>query len=68
MFDWLADAATEFISWFQRGAETFNGLVVGIVPLLIVLLRGRRVLARTESPHEAVAMIQELKKRDVEET
>jgi DNA-directed RNA polymerase subunit RPC12/RpoP len=33
-----------------------------------MVLRKRRVLARTESPHEAVAMIQELKKRDVEET
>ena len=50
MFDWLADAATEFISWFQRGAETFNGLVVGIVPLLIVLLTAVNALIALIGP------------------
>jgi PTS system glucitol/sorbitol-specific IIC component len=38
MFDTLADWAEEFIGVFQAGAETFVGLVVGIIPLLIVLL------------------------------
>jgi DNA-directed RNA polymerase subunit RPC12/RpoP len=33
-----------------------------------MVLRSRRVLARTESPQEAVVMIQELKKRDAEES
>jgi hypothetical protein len=33
-----------------------------------MVLRGRKVLARTESSQEAVAMIQELKKRDAEES
>ncbi len=35
---------------------------------LRMVLRGRRALARTESAQEAVAMIQELKKRDAEES
>jgi DNA-directed RNA polymerase subunit RPC12/RpoP len=35
---------------------------------LRMVLRGRRVLARTESSQEAVAMIQELKKRDAEKS
>jgi glucitol/sorbitol PTS system EIIC component len=38
MLDTLADWAEEFISIFERGAEVFVGLVVGIIPLLIVLL------------------------------
>jgi hypothetical protein len=33
-----------------------------------MVLRGRRALAKTESAQEAVAMIQELKKRDAEES
>jgi DNA-directed RNA polymerase subunit RPC12/RpoP len=32
-----------------------------------MVLRGRKVLAKTESSQEAVALIQELKKRDAEE-
>ncbi len=35
---------------------------------LRMVLRGRKVLAKTESSQEAVAMIQELKKRDAEES
>ena len=35
---------------------------------LRMVLRGRRALAKTESAQEAVAMIQELKKRDAEES
>jgi len=33
-----------------------------------MVLKGRRALAKTESSQEAVAMIQELKKRDAEES
>jgi DNA-directed RNA polymerase subunit RPC12/RpoP len=33
-----------------------------------MVLRGRKVLAKTESSQDAVAMIQELKKRDAEES
>ena len=35
---------------------------------LKMVLRGRKVLAKTESSQDAVAMIQELKKRDAEES
>lgn len=35
---------------------------------LRMVLRGRRALAKTESAQEAVEMIQELKKRDAEES
>ena len=50
MFDWLADAATEFISWFQRGAGVFGDLVVGIIPLLIVLLTAVNALIALIGP------------------
>jgi len=35
---------------------------------LRMVLRGRKALAKTESAQEAVAMIQELKKRDAEQS
>jgi len=50
MFDVLASWAEEFISWFQRGAETFSGLVVGIIPLLIVLLTAVNALIALIGP------------------
>jgi PTS system glucitol/sorbitol-specific IIC component len=50
MFDVLADWATEFISWFQRGADTFVGLVGGIIPLLIVLLTAVNALIALIGP------------------
>jgi PTS system glucitol/sorbitol-specific IIC component len=50
MFDWLASAAEEFISWFQAGAQTFSGLVVGIIPLLIVLLTAVNALIALIGP------------------
>lgn len=37
-FNWLAQAADEFIGVFRLGGETFLGLVTGIIPLVIVLL------------------------------
>lgn len=42
----LARWAENFIGVFQRGAETFTGLVVGIIPLLIVLLTAVNALIR----------------------
>ncbi len=50
MFDALAAAAEEFIGWFQRGAEVFTGLVVGIIPLLIVLLTAVNALIALIGP------------------
>lgn len=52
MFDLLASWAEEFISWFQRGAETFVGLVVGIIPLLIVLLTAVNALIAFIGPEK----------------
>lgn len=42
----LATAAEAFISTFQEGANFFNALLVGIVPLLIVLLTAVNALVR----------------------
>ena len=50
MFDALADAAEEFISWFQAGADVFVSLVGGIIPLLIVLLTAVNALIALIGP------------------
>lgn len=50
MWDALANAATEFIGWFQQGADVFNSLVVGIIPLLIVLLTAVNALIALIGP------------------
>jgi glucitol/sorbitol PTS system EIIC component len=44
MLDFLVVAAQNFIGAFQKGGETFVGLVGGIVPTLIVLLTGVNAL------------------------
>jgi glucitol/sorbitol PTS system EIIC component len=46
----LARWAENFIGVFQEGANTFTGLVVGIVPLLIVLLTAVNALIRMIGP------------------
>lgn len=50
MFDALAAAAEEFISWFQQGADVFVSLVGGIIPLLIVLLTAVNALIALIGP------------------
>lgn len=48
--DTLAKWAQDFIGVFQKGGETFVGLVVGIIPLLIVLLTAVNALIRLIGP------------------
>jgi PTS system glucitol/sorbitol-specific IIC component len=51
-FGALATAAQWFIGLFQAGADTFVGLVVGIVPLLIVLLTAVNALIAMIGPEK----------------
>ena len=48
--DTLAKWAQDFIGVFEKGGETFVGLVVGIIPLLIVLLTAVNALIRLIGP------------------
>lgn len=50
MLDILADAATEFIGWFNAGGEVFVSLVGGIIPTLIVLLTAVNALIALIGP------------------
>lgn len=46
----LAHWAEEFINVFKAGGETFVGLLVGIVPLLVILLTAVNALIRMIGP------------------
>lgn len=52
VFGALADGAEWFIGLFKAGGETFVGLVVGIVPLLVVLLTAVNALIRLIGPEK----------------
>lgn len=61
--DFLVQAAIWFIGLFQKGAETFVGLVTGIVPLVIVLLTAFNALVALIG-HERIDKIGEIAGRE----
>jgi len=50
--EFLANLASGFIGLFQKGGETFTGLVTGIVPLLIVLMTAVNSLVALIGPEK----------------
>ncbi|MGI9255946.1 MAG: PTS glucitol/sorbitol transporter subunit IIC [Salinispira sp.] len=61
--NFLANLAEGFIGLFQRGGETFLGLVTGIVPLLIVLMTAVNALIALIGP-EKINKVGEWSARD----
>ena len=61
--NFLANLAEGFIGLFQRGGETFLGLVTGIIPLLIVLMTAVNALIALIGP-ERINKVGEWAARD----
>lgn len=46
MMDWIVKLAEGFIGMFQKGGETFVGMLTGIVPTLICLITAVNALIK----------------------